>query len=76
VLEIQRVHDERAGELESIADPQTGTVEISQQEFVGVGVEGVGMLDAGHQVLQFWADESVASISGVHVKPNLLKKFP
>jgi len=34
------------------------------------------MLDTGHQVLQFWADESVASIGGVHMKPDLLKKFP
>jgi len=75
VLEIERVHDERAGELKSIADPQTGTVKIRQQEFIGVGVERVGVLDAGHQILQFWADESVAGVSGVHVKPDLSKKI-
>lgn len=76
VLQIQRVHDERTGELKSIANPQTGTIEIRQQEFVGVGVEGVGVLDADHQVLQFWTDESVPGVSSVHVKPDLRKKFP
>lgn len=76
VLEIQRVYDERAGELKSVADPQTGAIEIRQQEFVGVGVEGVGVFDTGHQVLQFWTDESVPGISGVHVKPDLHKRSP
>lgn len=75
MLEIQRVHDECAGELKSVADPQTGAIKICQQEFVGIGVEGVGVLDAGHQVLQFRTDESVAGVSSIHVKPDLRKKF-
>lgn len=75
VFEIQRIHDERAGELESIADPQAGAIKIRQQELIGVGIEGVGVFDAGHQIFQFWADEGVAGVCGVHVKPDLRWKL-
>lgn len=75
MLEIQRVDDESAGQLESIAHPETGTVEIRQQELVRIGIEGIGVFDAGHQVLQLRTDERVPGVSGIHVKPDLGEKL-
>lgn len=75
MLEVQRVHDESAGQLESVAHPKTGTVKICQQELVRIGIERIGVFDAGHQVFQFRTDKSVPGVSGVHVKPDLRQKF-
>lgn len=71
VLKIKRIDDERAGEFEPVPDPEAGAVEVGQQELVSVGVEGVRVLDASHQVLELGTDEGVARICCVHVQPHL-----
>ena len=67
VLEVKWIDDECTGQLEPVANPEAGTIEVCQQEFVRVGVEGIRVLDASHQVLQFRANERVACVSCVHV---------
>lgn len=74
VFEVQRIHDESASKLKSVADPEAGAIEIRQQEFVRVGIKGVGVFDAGHQIFQFRADECVSGVCSVHVKPDLRRR--
>lgn len=67
VLEVQGIHDQGGRQPDPVSHPHCGTIEVGQQPFVRVGVEGVGVFDSGQQVLQFRADEGVARISTVHV---------
>lgn len=46
VLEIKRIDDQCRRQADSIAHPQSGAIEVDQQPFVGIRIEGVCVLDA------------------------------
>lgn len=71
VLKIKRIDDQRRRELHSITHPQTRTIKIHQQPLVRIRIEGIGVLDAGHEWSHFRTDEGVTSISAVHVQPDV-----
>ena len=52
--------------------PHGSAVEVNHHPLGGVEGEGVGVLDAGHEVSKLWAHEGGPGICGVNVHPQLL----
>lgn len=72
VLQIQRLHVERAMHCGAIAHPHRRRIEVHHQPLGGIEGNRVHALDAAQPGAKLRADERAARISRIHVQPQIV----